>query len=80
MAETGPDPALLAKLEALEPREELVMRLALREMHDSVRADRGFADRVKKLLEQVDPRPHEMAGILTEAREIEKNLRARGRA
>jgi len=80
MAETGPDPAMLAKLDALEPREELVVRLALREVHDSVRADRGFNDRVKKLLEEVNPRPPEMAGILAEAREVEKNLRARGKA
>lgn len=75
MAETGPDPALLAKLDGLEPRDELVMRIALREVHDSVRRDRSFADRIKKLLERLDPRPQEMAAILAEAREAEKNLR-----
>jgi hypothetical protein len=75
MAETGPDPAFLAKLEELEPRDELVMRLALRELHDSVRGDRGFGDRIKKLLEHLDPRPQEMAAILAEAREAERNLR-----
>ena len=80
MAETGPEPGLLAKLDALEPREELVMRLALREVHDSVRANPSFNDRIKTLLERVDPRPAEMAGILAEAREVEKNLRARGAA
>jgi hypothetical protein len=77
MADSGPDPAMLAKLDALEPREELVVRLALREVHDGARADRAFNDRVKMLLEQVDPRPAEMAGILAEAREVEKNLRKR---
>ena len=80
MIESGPDPALLAKLDGLEPREELVVRLALRELHDSVRADRGFNDRVKQLLEQIDPRPPEMAGILAEMREVEKNLRKRANA
>lgn len=75
MAETGPDAALLAKLDGLEPRDELVMRIALREVHDSVRSDRSFADRIKKLLERLDPRPQEMAAILAEAREVEKNLR-----
>jgi hypothetical protein len=80
MAQIEPDPELLARLDALEPREELVMRLALREVHDSFRGDRSFGDRIKKLLERVDPRPPEMAGILAEAREIEKNLRGRGKA
>ena len=75
MAETGVDPALLAKLDALEPRDELVLRLALREVHDSIRGDRSFADRIKKLLERLDPRPQEMAAILAEAREAEKTLR-----
>jgi hypothetical protein len=76
MAETGLDPHLLAKLEALEPREELVMRIALRELHDGVRGDRGFGDRIKRLLEQLDPRPQEMAAILAEAREVGKVLEA----
>ena len=80
MAETGPDPALLARLDGLEPREELVMRLALREVHDGVRGDRSFGDRIKKLLERLDPRPQEMAAILAEARETEKTLRPRGEA
>ena len=75
MAETGPDPALLARLDTLEPRDELVMRIALRELHDSLRGDRSFGDRIKKLLEALDPRPQEMAGILADARETEKNLR-----
>ena len=75
MAETEPDPALLAKLDALEPRDELVMRLALREVHNSVRTDPSFGDRIKKLLERLDPRPQEMAAILADARETEKNLR-----
>jgi len=75
MAENGPDPGLLAKLDGLAPREELVMRLALRELHDSIRGDRGFGDRIKKLLERLDPRPQEMAAILAEVRETEKSLR-----
>lgn len=79
MAETGPDPEVLARLNALEPRDELVMRLALREVHDSVRGDRNFGDRIKRLLERLDPRPQEMAAILAEARETEKNLRPRGK-
>jgi hypothetical protein len=74
MAETRLDPQLLAKLEALEPREELVMRIALRELHDSIRGDRGFGDRIRRLLEQLDPRPQEMAVILAEAREVGKVL------
>jgi hypothetical protein len=80
MGETGPDPTLLIKLEGLDPRDELVMRLALREVHDSVRGDRGFNDRIKALLERLDPRPREMAEILSEAREAEKTLRPRGDA
>jgi hypothetical protein len=80
MAETGPDPEVLAKLEALDPRDELVMRLALREVHDTVRCDRSFADRIKKLLERLDPRPQEMATILADARAAEKTLRPRGEA
>ena len=80
MAETGLDPALLAKLDGLDPHDELVMRLALREVHDSVRGDRGFNDRIKALLERIDPRPREMAEILSEARETEKTLRPRGEA
>jgi hypothetical protein len=75
MAETGPEAALLARLQKLAPRDELVMRIALRELHDSLRGDRGFGDRIKKLLEALDPRPQEMAAILAEAREAEKNLR-----
>lgn len=80
MAETGLDPQILAKLDALEPHDELVMRLALREVHDSVRGDRSFGDRIKKLLERLDPRPQEMAAILAEVRETEKTLRRRGAA
>ena len=80
MVETAPNPEVLAKLEALAPRDELVMRLALREVHDSVRGDRSFGDRIKKLLERLDPRPQEMATILAEAREAEKTLRPRGEA
>jgi len=45
MPETGPDQALLAKLDGLEPRDELVMRLALREVHDNFRGDRSFGVR-----------------------------------
>ena len=75
MAETGPDPALLARLDTLAPHEELVMRLALRELHDTLRGDRSFGDRIKQLLERLDPRPQEMAAILAEAREAEKSLR-----
>lgn len=78
MAETGLGPDVLAKLESLEPREELIMRIALREMHESVRGDRGFGDRIKTLLEQLDPRPREMAAILAEAREAGKTME-RGR-
>jgi hypothetical protein len=80
MAETGLDPEVLARLDALEPRDELVMRLALREVHDSIRGDRSFRDRIKTLLEQLDPRPQEMAAILAEARDTEKTLRPRGEA
>jgi hypothetical protein len=80
MAETGPNPDFLAKLDKLEPRDELVMRLALREVHDSARGDRSFADRIKSLVERLDPRPQEMAAILADAREAEKNLRPRGKA
>ena len=80
MAETGPDPEVLAKLEALAPRDELVMRLALREVHDNLSSDRSFGDRIKKLLEFIDPRPQEMAAIFAEAREAEKTLRPRGEA
>lgn len=80
MADTGPNPEVLAKLEVLEPRDELVMRLALREVHDSVRGDRSFGDRIKQLLERLDPRPREMAAILADAREAEKSLRPRGKA
>lgn len=75
MAETGPDPALLAKLDTLTPHDELVIRLALREIHDGIRGDRNFGDRIKKLLERLDPRPQEMAAILAEVREAEKSLR-----
>lgn len=75
MAETGPDPALLARLDTLAPRDELVMRLALREVHDGLRGDRSFGDRIKNLLERLDPRPQEMAAILGEVRAAEKNLR-----
>lgn len=75
MPETGPDQALLAKLDGLDPRDELVMRLALREVHDNFRGDRSFGDRIKKLLDRLDPRPQDMAAILAEARETEKTLR-----
>ncbi len=77
MAPSEPDPTLLARLDALEPRDELVMRLALREQHNSIRGDRGFSDRIKLLLERIDPRPQEMAAILAEAREAEKTIAAR---
>lgn len=80
MAVTGLDPQVLAKLDGLEPRDELVMRLALREVHDSVRGDRSFGDRIKQLLERLDPRPREMAAILAEARETERTLRPHGEA
>ena len=80
MAVTGLDPLVLAKLDGLEPRDELVMRLALREVHDSVRGDRSFGDRIKQLLERLDPRPREMAAILAEARETERTLRPYGEA
>lgn len=68
------DPALLPWLASLGPRQELIMRLALRENDDAVRADRSFADRIKALLEALDPRPQEMAAILDRVREIEKNI------
>ncbi len=78
MTNDGPDPALLAHLSTLDPREELVMRLALREAHDSVRADRDFSDRIKFLLNSIDPRPREMAAIIADARDAEKQIAAGG--
>jgi hypothetical protein len=74
MAETGLDPQMLANLDSLDPREELVMRIALREMHDNIRSDHNFGDRIKALLERLDPRPQEMAAIFTEAREAGKAM------
>ena len=74
MVESEPDPALLAKLDALGPRDELVMRLALREKHDSIRGDRDFSGRIKLLLEQIDPQPSEMAAILADAREAQGRI------
>jgi hypothetical protein len=80
MSLTGLDPQVLANLDGLGPRDELVMRLALREVHNDIRSDRSFGDRIKQLLERLDPRPREMAAILAEARETEKRLRPRGEA
>ncbi|HEY3919214.1 MAG TPA: hypothetical protein VGL83_15590 [Stellaceae bacterium] len=77
MAETVPDPALLARLAALEPRNELILRLALRERHDTIRADRAANDRIKALLEALDPRPGEMAAILAAARAAEDGVEER---
>lgn len=77
MAEAVLDPALLARLDAVEPREELVLRLALRETHDALRSDQAFRDRVKVLINLLDPRPQEMAAILAEAREAESGIEER---
>ena len=77
MAEAGPDSNLSARLAALEPREELVLRLALREKHDDLRGDQSFRDRVKALINLLDPRPQEMAAILAEAREAEAGIEER---
>lgn len=72
MTENGPDPDLLAGLESLRPRDELVQRLALREQHEALRDDPLFKERIKFLLEMLNPPPGEMAAIMAEARAVQR--------
>lgn len=70
--ENRPDPETLAKLETLKPRDELVQRLALRERFDELASDPLFKERVKFLLEMLNPYPAEMAEIMAEVRAVER--------
>lgn len=72
MTESGPDPELLARLESLRPRDELVQRLALREQHETLRDDPLFKERIKFLLEMLNPPPADMARILEEVRAVQR--------
>jgi hypothetical protein len=72
MTEDGPDPDLLARLESLRPRDELVQRIALREQHDALRDDPLFKERIKFLLEMLNPPPGDMAAIMAEARAVQR--------
>ena len=66
------DPEVVAWLAALDPYEELTVRLALRERHSALAGDPVFGDRIKALLTLLDPSPQETAAIVSRARELER--------
>jgi len=72
MAENRPDPEVLARLETLKPRDELVQRLALRETYGELYDDPLLKERVKFLLEMLNPQPAEMAAIMADVRAVER--------
>lgn len=77
MTATPLDFETLTWLASLRPRAELTMRIALRDTFDILQVDPVFGARIKLLLDLVDPRPAQMAAIMTEARMLERALALR---
>lgn len=68
------DPAFSAWLQSLDPYEELIVRLALREKRENLSGDPTFNNRIKALLVLLDPTPQEMAALMRRTRELEKEI------
>jgi hypothetical protein len=64
------DPALIAWLRTVEPRQELCIRYAMRGRFMACRADRAFAARIDELFALLNPNEDEYAAILRDARAI----------
>jgi hypothetical protein len=63
--------AFVAKL---DPRRELVYRLAIRGLCDRCRCDRKFKQRTEELMQRFD---HELGAVLTEASKLTADLTRR---
>ena len=57
-------------LRSLEPRQELVVRFAMRERFASVRGDRAFIARVDELRDKLKPDEDRLAMIIADARMV----------
>ena len=64
------DPALIAWLRTLEPRQELCIRYTVRGQFTACRADQAFNARVDELFALLNPDEDEYADILRDARLI----------
>lgn len=74
MAADPRDPEIDKWLRSLEPRQELVIRFALRERFPAMRADRGNDARVDELMGQLKPDEDRLALILADARMVAKGI------
>lgn len=74
MASDPRDPEIDKWLRSLEPRQELVIRFALRERFPVMRADRGNDARVDELMGQLKPDEDRLALILADARMVAKDI------
>lgn len=68
------DPKFQKWLRSLEPRQELVIRFALRERCPSMRADRSSDVRVDELLAALNPDEDRLAMILADAGMVAKDI------
>jgi hypothetical protein len=66
------DASILRWIASLEPRHELVIRMAMRNRFSSVRADSAFTTRVEELREMF--LPTQLAMILSDAKLVEDSL------
>jgi hypothetical protein len=67
-------PAIEAWLASLRPRDELIMRYAMRSAFPQVRGDRAFDGRIDVLRDRLRLTEDELAKILNRARQTQKNV------
>lgn len=68
------DSKFQAWLVSLEPRQELVIRFALRQHFPAMRADRANDARVDELMKVLNPDENRLAMILADARMVAKDI------
>lgn len=68
------DPSVLKWLCSLEPRQELVVRYAMRSHFAKVRGDRAFSARIEEVRSALNPDETQLAMILADANEVAKHV------
>jgi hypothetical protein len=68
------DPKLDTWLRSVEPRQELVVRYAMRSRFAEVRGDRAFSARIEEVRSALNPDETQLAMILADAREVAKHV------
>ena len=76
MAADPLDPAIDKWLRSIEPRDELVMRLAVRGRFDTVRSNHALSARIDELWDKVNPKRDEayMALVLDDVRMVGNSI------